>query len=112
MSQPDPWSPSRVPSPPPPGWPLSIEEWNRWTNRPALQPARTSTPALFLGWVLARRKAIAGAVVPFLVVLGAGLWPDSDRGTAISIQEAFAAVVAGLSCGTVVYRIPNGSRRP
>lgn len=51
-------------------------------------------------------------MVPFLVVLGAGLWPDSDRGTAISIQEAFAAVVAGLSCGTVVYRIPNGSRRP
>lgn len=55
-------------------------------------------------------KAIAGYLVPAIVILGASLLPDSPGGVGITLQEWIAIAVAGLSTGTVVYAVPNKKR--
>ena len=57
------------------------------------------------------RKAIAAIAVPALIAIGGALLPGSDGGGRITGQEWIVVAVAGLSCGTVVYSIPNRPRK-
>lgn len=63
-----------------------------------------------LEWAAARRKAIAAYLIPAIIAAGGAMLPGSDGDALITAQELIVIVVAGLSCGTVVYRIPNRSK--
>jgi hypothetical protein len=53
------------------------------------------------------RKAIAGFIVPGLVVIIAALLPGSDGGTAVTVGEWLTALVAVLTTSVAVARVPN-----
>lgn len=63
-----------------------------------------------LEWIAERRKAIAGYLIPAAIATGGALLPGSDGDTIVTAQELVVIVVAGLSCGTVVYHIPNRAK--
>lgn len=54
------------------------------------------------------RKAIAGFLVPALVVLGGALTEGSPGGSHITAGEWLLVAIAGLSTGGVVYSARNG----
>lgn len=55
------------------------------------------------------RKAVAGFLVPGLVVLAAALRDGSDMGTAVSSAEWIEVAIAALATGGIVYGLKNGA---
>lgn len=53
------------------------------------------------------RKAVAGFLVPGLVMLAAALRQGSDMGTAVSSAEWIEVAIAALATGGIVYGIKN-----
>lgn len=53
------------------------------------------------------RKAIAGLLVPALVVLGASLFAGSDGGTAVTLAEWVTIAIAALGTSSVVAGVTN-----
>ena len=52
-------------------------------------------------------KAVAGFVVPAIVVLGTAITAGSDGGTTITTSEWVAAIIAAFGTSGVVYTVPN-----
>lgn len=55
------------------------------------------------------RKAVAGVVVPGLIMLGSALRAGSDQGSAVSSAEWVEVLIAALLSGGVVYGVKNGA---
>lgn len=55
------------------------------------------------------RKAVAGFVVPGLIMLATALREGSDQGTAVSTAEWVEVIIAALATGGVVYGVKNGA---
>lgn len=53
------------------------------------------------------RKAIAGLLVPALIVLGASLFAGSDGGTAVTLSEWVTIAIAALGTSTAVAGVAN-----
>ena len=52
-------------------------------------------------------KAVAGFVVPAIVVLGTAITAGSDGGTTLPTSEWVAAIIAAFGTSGVVYTGPN-----
>lgn len=57
------------------------------------------------------RKAVAGFLVPGLVMLGSALREGSDMGSGVSAAEWVEVIVAALLSSGVVYAVKNGASR-
>lgn len=55
------------------------------------------------------RKAVAGFLVPGLVVLAGALRQGSDMGTSVSAAEWVEVLIASLATGGIVYGLKNGA---
>jgi hypothetical protein len=67
-----------------------------------------AAPAPTLGEKIAEyRKAIAGLVVPALLVLGGSVTEASDGGSTVTAYEWIIIAIAALGTSTLVGVIPN-----